>query len=320
MSRHPFSFARGPDTLHGWIEEPDGRAPHSAMIMVHGSGRSDVERWGDDELRSQLRRAGIAVAVWDKPGCGRSSGEFDDFQDWKHRADEVLSAFAALRERPGIDPSRIGLWGISQGGWVGPMVAVRRQELAFMILLSGPAHRGASQGLYLVRENLRHEGEPPERVERIVGALARSWALGAAGACYEEALVPLAPFAEQPFMKSIGWAAPSRELYQRWFSSANLGIDASELLAHVACPVLALFGELDSQVDWRESVAAYRAALAANPDCTIRTFPGADHGLYRSRTGSMQETGRYWADGTVRPADGYVDTIIAWLGERGFTA
>ena len=64
----------------------------------------------------------------------------------------------------------------------------------------------------------------------------------------------------------------------------------------------------------------YRAALAANPDCTIRTFPGADHGLYRSRTGSMQETGRYWADGTVRPADGYVDTIIAWLGERGFTA
>jgi pimeloyl-ACP methyl ester carboxylesterase len=318
MARQPFTFLREADTLNGWIEEPDGPGPHPAMIMVHGSGRCDVGKWGDDELRANLRRAGVAVVVWDKPGCGQSSGTFDDFQDWRHRADEVAAAMDALRERPGIDAARIGLWGISQGGWVGPMVAVRRPDLAFMILLSGPAHRGAAQGLYLVRENLRLEGEPPEQVEAIVGSLARCWALGTAGAAYEEALAPLAPFVQQPFLNSIGWTSPSRDLYRRWFSSPNLGVDAAELLAHVACPVLALFGERDSQVDWRESVAVYRSALVANRDVTIRTFPGADHCLLHSETGSMRETGRHWAEKTVRPVAGYVDAIMSWLTERGF--
>jgi hypothetical protein len=40
---------------------------------------------------------------------------------------------AALAE---IDPQRVGLWGISLGGWVAPLASVLSQRPAFLVLLS----------------------------------------------------------------------------------------------------------------------------------------------------------------------------------------
>ncbi len=81
--------------------------------------------------------------------------------------------------------------------------------------------------------------------------------------------------------------------------------------------MLALFGELDSQADWPESVAAYRVALMHDPDVTIRTFPGADHSLLASLTGTFDEMVRHCTLGTARPAPGTVEAVVDWLVMRG---
>jgi hypothetical protein len=101
---------------------------------VHGSGpetREYILPWA----RVLIRR-GIAVLGYDKRGDGRIHGDcntasFDDL------ADDVVAAFEYLKTRSDIDPTQIGLLGVSQAGWIMPLAAVRAKDLAFLISISG---------------------------------------------------------------------------------------------------------------------------------------------------------------------------------------
>jgi len=44
---------------------------------------------------------------------------------------------------------------------------------------------------------------------------------------------------------------------------------------------MAIFGEKDTNVDWRKTVALYRETTgsAVGADLTIRTFPDGNHGI-----------------------------------------
>ena len=42
-----------------------------------------------------------------------------------------------LRAREDVDPERVGLWGISQAGWIMTVAAARSDALAFVIVTSG---------------------------------------------------------------------------------------------------------------------------------------------------------------------------------------
>jgi hypothetical protein len=44
-----------------------------------------------------------------------------------------------LKKRTDIDPARIGLVGISQGGWISPLAATRSRDISFVVTISGPA-------------------------------------------------------------------------------------------------------------------------------------------------------------------------------------
>ncbi len=73
--------------------------------------------------------AGFAFLAYDRPGSGESTG------DWRamtlqDRADEVAAAMDVLVTRPEVDPQHIWLLGGSQGGWVAPLVATRRDDVA----------------------------------------------------------------------------------------------------------------------------------------------------------------------------------------------
>jgi uncharacterized protein len=49
----------------------------------------------------------------------------------------VVAAFEYLKTRSDIDPTQIGLLGVSQAGWIMPLAAVRAKNLAFLISISG---------------------------------------------------------------------------------------------------------------------------------------------------------------------------------------
>jgi uncharacterized protein len=124
--------------LGGTLYLPEGRGPHPAVVWVQGSG--PTARLFPGSAVTPFLDAGIAVFSYDKRGVGASGGRCCPGDDGHFNLliADAAGAVQALRRRPDIDAAQIGLWGVSQAGWIVPRAAVR-SEAAFTVLVSGPA-------------------------------------------------------------------------------------------------------------------------------------------------------------------------------------
>jgi dienelactone hydrolase len=117
---------------------------YPGAVMVHGSGRVT----GQELLERAGRRLialGFAVLAYDKRGVGGSTGEYSSIgpansdRMFDLLAADALAGIAALKARPDVDPARVGLVGFSQAGWIMPLAASRSRDVAFVVIISGPA-------------------------------------------------------------------------------------------------------------------------------------------------------------------------------------
>lgn len=131
-------FANGDVKLSGAIHLP-AELPTAGIVLIHGSRPPDSFRM--TALAALLAREGFAVLTYDKRGIGESGGEFPDGDgggDFSALAEDAAAAFKTLTRHPQVKGVPLGLLGISQGGWVGPIAASRLSDVAFMVLWSGP--------------------------------------------------------------------------------------------------------------------------------------------------------------------------------------
>lgn len=129
--------------------EADFEEPYPAMVLVHGSGRA---------ARDQLERfsrlfagAGFAVLAYDKRGVGQSGGTYSETASESRLlllAGDAAAGVDYMRERPDINPDKVGLLGGSQAGWIIPAAAVQSGQVAFMVNLSGPVVTVGQEGIY----------------------------------------------------------------------------------------------------------------------------------------------------------------------------
>lgn len=150
-----------------WIVAPEaiGSASHDTVpgiVLVHGSGSADRET-----LRREAEAfagAGIAAITYDKRADG--FGPFE--RDYGRLAADTVGAATALASSPGVDASRIGILGISEGGWVAPMAAARDPDrFAFLVLASAPIVSPLHQVAWAVDERL---SGAPDWLRRIPAA------------------------------------------------------------------------------------------------------------------------------------------------------
>jgi uncharacterized protein len=90
------------------------------------------------DLVGAFTRAGVGVFSYDKRGGGHSQGACcpgDDGHFHLLTADAV-GAVNVVRASTDVDPSRIGLVGTSQAGWIASRAAVDSQQVAFIALAS----------------------------------------------------------------------------------------------------------------------------------------------------------------------------------------
>ena len=167
----PVSFRSGGDTLHGVLSVPEGGGRHAVVILLSGSERSGASAPVHMEHARVLARRGVAVLRYDPPGVGRSTGDLR-FETLDDRASEALAAVDYLRSRPDIDADRVGLWGVSQGGWVTQMAAARSRSVAFVVSVSGAGISVAEQQVYSVEAQSRAAGFSRDDVAR-AGLFAR---------------------------------------------------------------------------------------------------------------------------------------------------
>jgi uncharacterized protein len=134
-------FSNEGATLAGTLWLPEGTGPHPAILYVHGSGRQT--RSSAAGVAAHFNALGIAVLGYDKRGVGESGGDYvgrnnGTEQNLTLLARDAAAGLAFLQAHPSVDRGQIGLWGVSQAGWIVPAAAVINGGVAFTILQSGP--------------------------------------------------------------------------------------------------------------------------------------------------------------------------------------
>jgi hypothetical protein len=112
--------------LVGWYVPSGNRG---AVLLVHGGGG---DRMGTVRHAELLVRHGYGVLLYDARGRGESEGSPTGAPGWGWEND-VEGALAFLRDRPDIDPDRIGGLGLSTGANVLIEVAAERRELRAVV-------------------------------------------------------------------------------------------------------------------------------------------------------------------------------------------
>jgi uncharacterized protein len=149
-------------TLGGTLTLPAGPGPFPAAVYVSGSGRTlrDEAQY----LGGLLVAHGIAVLAFDKRGVGESGGRFPGSLASESTisvlAGDVLAAARFLAAQPEVDRARVGFFGLSQGGWIIPVAAVRAAgAVSWAVVESGPT---VTQGESDTFADLARTGSIPE--------------------------------------------------------------------------------------------------------------------------------------------------------------
>lgn len=259
---------------HGGVTLAASYSPggETAVVALHGAseGRRDSPLYG--HLHALLPPAGVGVVSFDRRGEGESTGE-----STRGRFDlQVEDALAVI---DAIGAKRIGLWGISQGGWIGPLAAAASDEVAFLVLIASTGVTPAEQMTYAVERQLRLAGYGEAVVARALDLRRRfeEWVHLRAPEPDEQLAAELWAGIDEPWW-SHAWLPPTlldEESRRLWIE--EMDFDPRPVFARVRVPTLLFYGEADSWTPVDPSVRAWRTARG--DDVQIVVVPEAEHDL-----------------------------------------
>jgi pimeloyl-ACP methyl ester carboxylesterase len=180
-------------------------------------------------LATALASHRVASLRFDKRGVGKSGGDYLT-ASFERETNDALAALDALRRSPRIDPEHVILVGHSVGATIAIRMGSRDRGLAGIVLLSASCLSGG--------EVMRQQSE------RIAESLRRRTGLLSGWLVRRQARVRRRLFSSTGEVVRIGWT----RLPARWFCEF-MAYDPAPDLAAIACPVLAITGAKDLQVD-----------------------------------------------------------------------
>ena len=277
-------------------------------------------------LADYLTKQGIAVLRYDDRGTAKSSGNFGKAisQDF---ARDVEAAVDFLRTRPEINQEAIGLIGHSEGGIIAPMVASSRQEdIGFIVLLAGVTIRG-DKVMKLQKElSLRAMGSSEKYIEQEIRFDNKLMQV-ITTTSLEELSEALTTFTKNylennpEFSKTRGMTAEKyldiiTSSYTNPWIYNMLNYNPEEALKKTRCPILALNGENDTQVPYKENLNALQKLKATYPEknITTKSYPKLNHIFQESEKGPGFEYGRI--EQTIAPH--VLVEISTWINSLHF--
>ncbi len=228
--------------LAGMLFMPDAELPVPAAVVIHGSGTSARNNGWYLTLVKYLQDRGVAVLLPDKRGSEKSAGDWRSasFQDL---AMDTVAAVEAARSTADIDPARIGVIGMSQGGWIAPIVATEADDLNFVVSMVGSAVTPVEQLQFEEVHNLRQFGFLPG-IAHGIAAMSTQYI---------------------------------RHIKQKTFWSQIGDFDPMPYWQRVDVDTLVLFGSEDTNTPTQASVALLEGI--SNQHIEIETYQGSGHAL-----------------------------------------
>jgi len=303
------AFKNGNVMLSGQLKTAITAGPHPAVVMLAGSNAQS--RYGQDCIlgfnADFLARLGFAVLAYDKRGTGKSTGEREDIG----LDGDALAGIEMLRHRKDIDPKRIGIWGISEGGMIAPQVAAQT-DIAFIVSVSGDVVRGDQQEIERVELQLRADGFPEDQIREAVAFQRLKFDYALTGKGWEEYTAAYNKYKDRKWFPDPYVGPPSSKddsAFEEWRTGAS-SLSPGDYWAKYKHPALVFYGEFETYSRSSSDIALLKEAMkkAGNTHYTIAIIPGAEHTMRQAKTGGPRELPYL-----NRFVPAYFETLRDWL-------
>ncbi|WP_294921569.1 alpha/beta fold hydrolase [uncultured Prevotella sp.] len=298
------SFTNAGYTFNGTLTLPQNCSKTTPVVlMVTGSGQQNRDEELFDHkpfavIADALARQGIASLRYDDRGWGDKSLDFSQFTTADFLQD-AASALPLLRKRF----NKVGVLGHSEGGTIAMMLA-SEGKADFIVSLAGMAISGKETLVMQNRQAMSALGLPKDVVDSYCTTISNILDEIAKGKKTSEISIDGVPDNLKPILK--------RELdqtsspYIRHF----ITLDVGKQLSNIKCPVLALNGTKDTQVDCTANTTQLEKCLT-NCKHTIKKIDSANHLFQHCTTGSIVEYQQI--EETIAPD--VLETITKWINE-----
>jgi len=118
--------------LAGNLRKPAGAVKPPVVVMCMGLDSTKEEM---DSNESVFLARGMATLAFDGPGQGEAEYDYAIRGDYEVVVKAVVDCVETRRD---VDASRIGLWGVSLGGYYAPRACAFEKRIKACIALSGP--------------------------------------------------------------------------------------------------------------------------------------------------------------------------------------
>ena len=299
------SFTNAGYTFNGTLTLPENYTKQTPVVlMVTGSGQQNR----DEELfehkpfaviADALARQGIASLRYADRGWGDKNVNFANFTTDDFRQD-AAATLPLLRKR--FD--KVGILGHSEGGTIAMMLAAEGKT-DFIVSLAGMAISGKETLVMQNRQAMSSIGLPKDMVDSYCATISNILNEIAHGKKTSEITIDGVPDNLKPILKKSLEQANSP--YMRHF----ITVDASKQLSKIKCPVLALNGTKDTQVDCTANTTQLEKGLS-NCKHTIKKIEGVNHLFQHCSTGNVVEYQQI--EETIAPE--VLKTIIEWINSQ----
>ena len=297
------TFSNGDITLNGTLTLPEGWDKNTkAVVMVTGSGQQNRDEEIFDHkpfavIADALARKGIASLRYDDRGWGNKAIRFTDFttDDFKQ---DAAAGIDLLRRKF----KTVGVIGHSEGGTIALMLA-SEGKTDFVVSLAGMTISGKQTLLNQNIDALRSIGLQEETVKKYSEVISDIFDKVAAGQDIDEYLKGAENM--ENFKPIIDHA---KKLLTSPYMRHFITKDIHNSLPNIKCPVLALNGKKDTQVEYKQNLEVLENGLS---NCSHETvaYDNLNHLFQHCTNGSIVEY--HQIEETI--SQEVLDKIISWI-------
>ena len=308
MIQEPITLGQGTRfPLKGLLTLPDDlSAPVPAVVLVHGSGSSNMdEKVGKltpfKDIAEGLAARGVACIRYDKRsyahGLKMMLGK-TIITAREETIEDALLAAQLLRADPRIDPRRVFLAGHSMGAMLAPRIECSGGDFRGLILLAGSPRR--------LEEILLDQTR--EAIDGMKG-LSR-WITKKQLAKLEQTFAGLYDLPDEK-AKTIKVGGGTTLYYFKDMGHPSVAC----WLSKTAKPMLVMQGEKDAQVKASVDFRLYQELLGDRENVTFRLYPGLNHAFVTARFDSIADARKeFTPERHIGPQ--VLDDLAGWIGAQ----
>jgi dienelactone hydrolase len=259
----------GKFSLDGKITLPENGIDLPAVVLVHGSGSTDMDETVFElkpfrDIAEYLAQQGIASIRYHKrTWVYKDVRKTPYFSVKEETVDDAISAAKLIKQNPRVNPKKVFILGHSQGGMLAPRIDAEGGDFAGIIIMAGSP-------LKITEIILRQCEESMNKIPFILKPIGR-WQIKKIRQDFKQ----IEMLSDDEANTHNMWG-PLKQFNAYYFKEFNSHPPAN-YLSDTQKPIFIFQGNKDFQVSANVDFNEYKRILASNPKVTFKLYDGLNH-------------------------------------------